>query len=42
MFILTSISSSLEFQSVKHTLTNENSQLKVFKNIKFLGEISNN
>ena len=42
MFILSSISSSLEFWSLKHTLMYENSELKVFKNIKVLGEMSNN
>ena len=42
MFILSSISSSLEFWSVNHTSINENSTLNVFKNIKFLGEISGN
>ena len=41
MFILSSISSDLEFWSVNHTSIYENSELKVFKNIKFLGEISN-
>ena len=42
MFILSSIASGLEFWSVYHTLIYENSELKVFKNINFLGEISNN
>ena len=42
MFILSSISSSLEFWSVNHTSINENSTLNVFKNITFLGEISGN
>ena len=41
MFILSSISSSLEFWSVNHTSKYENSELKVFKNMNFLGEISN-
>ena len=41
MFILSSISSGLEFWSVNHTSIYESSELKVFKNIKFLGEISN-
>ena len=36
MFILSSISSGLEFWSVNHTSIYENSELKVFKNIKFL------
>ena len=38
MFILSSICSSLE----NHTSIFENSESKVFKNVKFLGEISNN
>ena len=42
MFILCSISSGLEFSSVNHTWIYENSESKVFKNIKFLGEIANN
>ena len=42
MLILSSISKSLEFWSVNHTSINENSEWNVFKNIKFLGEISNN
>ena len=42
MFILSSISSSLKFWSVNHTSIYENSELKVFGNIKFLGERSNN
>ena len=41
MFILSSISSSLEFWSGNHTSIHENSELSVFKNIKFVGEISN-
>ena len=41
MFILSSISSCLEFRSVNHTSIYENSELKVFKNIKFLGELCN-
>ena len=41
MFILCSISSSLEFWSVNQTSIHENSELKVFKNIKLLYEISN-
>ena len=36
MFILSSISSGLEIWSVKQL------ELKVFRNIRFLGEISNN
>ena len=42
MFILSSISSDLVFLSVNHTSIYESSELKVFKNIKFLGEVSNN
>ena len=42
MFVLFSISSGLELWSVNYTIINENSELKVFKNIKLLGEISNN
>ena len=42
MFILCSISSGLEFSSANHTWIYENSEAKVFKNIKFLGEIANN
>ena len=42
MFTLSSISSGLEFWSVNHTSIHDNSELKVFKNIKFLSEISNN
>ena len=39
MFILSSTSSGLEYWSVNHTSIYENSKLKVFKIIKFLGEI---
>ena len=42
MFILPSIYIGLEFWLVNHTSIHENSELKVFKNINFLGEISNN
>ena len=42
MFILTSISSGLEFGSVNDTSRHENSELKGFKNIKSLGKISSN
>ena len=42
MFILSSNSSGLEFWSVNHTSMYKNSESKVFKNIKLLGEISNN
>ena len=39
MFILSSISSYLEFWSVNRTSIYENSELNVFRNMKFLGEI---
>ena len=42
MVILSSISSGLEFSSVNHCSKYENSELKDFKNIKFLDERSNN
>ena len=42
MSISSSISSGWEFWSVNHILIYKNSGLKVFKNIKLLGEISNN
>ena len=42
MFILSPIPSGLDFLSVNHALIYENSELKVFKNIKLLVEISNN
>ena len=42
MFILSFISSGLEFWSVKHTSIYENSKLNVFKNTKFLGAVSSN
>ena len=42
MFVLPSISSHLEFCSVNDTSIYENYKLKPFKNIKILGEISNN
>ena len=41
MFILSSISSGLEFWLVNHTSRYKNSELNVFKNIEFLGEIPN-
>ena len=41
MFILSSISSGLEFWLVNHNSIYENSELNVFENIVFLGEISN-
>ena len=40
IFVLSSISSGLEFWSVNHTSVYENSLLNIFKNIKLLGEIS--
>ena len=42
MFIFSSISSGLEFLSVNHTSIYENSDLKVFKNMNYFGEISSN
>ena len=42
IFILSSISNSLEFWSVNHTLICENSEPYVFKNIRFSGETFNN
>ena len=42
MFILNSIFSSLEFWSVNHNPIHENSELKVFKKIKYFGEIQKN
>ena len=42
IFILSFISSGLEFLSVHHTSTYKNFEFKFFTNIKFLGEISNN
>ena len=42
MFILSSVSRGLEFWSVNHTSIYKNSESKVFKNLKFLGEIYNN
>ena len=42
MFILSFISRGLEFWSVNHTSIYENSDLKIFKNIKFFGEITSN
>ena len=40
MLILSSISAGLELWSVNHTSRYENSESKVFKNVKFLGEMS--
>ena len=42
MFVLSSISSGLEFWSVNHTAIYKNSESKAFKNIKVLSEISDN
>ena len=42
MFISSSISSGLEFWSNNHNSIYQNSELNIFENIKFLGEISNN
>ena len=42
MFILSSISRELEFLFVNHTSICKNSESKLYKNIKFLGETSNN
>ena len=42
MFILSSISSGLDFWPVNHTLIYETSELNVFKNTKFLEEICSN
>ena len=42
MLILSSLSRGLKFLSVNHTSIYENSESNTFKNIKFLGEISNN
>ena len=41
-FIFSSISSGLEYWSVNQTSMYENSELKVFKNLNFVGEISSN
>ena len=40
MFILSSISSGLEFWSVNNSSINGNSWLKVFNNTTFLGEMT--
>ena len=42
IFILSSVSREFGFCSVNHTSNCNNSESNVFKNIKFLGEISNN
>ena len=41
MFVSSSLSSGLEFWSFNHISIYKNFELKVFKDIKFLGEISN-
>ena len=41
-FILSSISNGWLFWSVSHTSTAWNSELNVFKNVKFVGEIYSN
>ena len=41
MLFLSSISNNLEFWSVNYTSMYKYSELKDFKNIKFVGEISN-
>ena len=42
MFILSSASLVLEFLSTNHTSIYEKSELKIFKDIKFLDKISRN
>ena len=42
MFILSSVSNGLKCRLVNHTSIYENSESNVFKNMKFLGKISNN
>ena len=42
MLILSSIFSGLEYWSVNNTSIYENSKLRVFKNINFLDQTSNN
>ena len=42
MFILYSVCNSLESWSVSHLSIYEDCEIKVFKNIKYLEEISNN
>ena len=42
MFFLSLISNSVEFWSVNHASIHENPESKVFKYIKFVGEISSN
>ena len=42
VFILSPISGALEFRSVSRTSLSDDLESKMFKNINFLGEISNN
>ena len=42
MFLVSSISSGLDFWSVNYTPLYENFESNIFKNLKILGEISNN
>ena len=42
MFILSYLSSGLEFWSVNHTSISEKRWSKLYQNITFLGEIANN
>ena len=42
IFLLSSISSGLEFWSVNNTSIYRDSELNAFKNAKFVGEICNN
>ena len=42
MFLLSSISRGSEFWSVHHASIYESSDLKLFLNIKFFGEVSSN
>ena len=42
MLLLCFISRGLEILSVNYTSTNEKSEARVFKNIKFVGNIFNN
>ena len=42
MIILSSVSSILEFWSVRHASIHGSYESNVFKNIKFLSEVSNN
>ena len=42
MFILSFITSPLKFRSVNHIQMYQNSELKTFQKIKFVGELSSN